>query len=250
LVGDRVKYLGYGETTRNSLGRLMQMRNRARLNFTIRTALSGLLIGGLIYHIGSSAIIDEMQSVRWQILALVIALLAGHVLIVTPRWASILRALGYRISSFTLVGSVFLGFLFNQLLPTAVGGDVIRAWRARQLGVPWSVAIHSVLFDRASAVLVVFVGASLLLPFAEPVAIHGGPLWIVGAAAAAVLIFLAVILILRRLNFGIPQLIAVQSAIVSLNWIYEQLTPFCTPRDREGDLIAPNLCGEPAIGSW
>jgi uncharacterized membrane protein YbhN (UPF0104 family) len=60
--------------------------------------------------------------------------------IVTPRWTIILAALGYRIKASLLVGSVFLGFLFNQLLPTAVGGDVLRALQARQLGVAFGKA--------------------------------------------------------------------------------------------------------------
>ena len=68
------------------------------------------------------------------------------------------------------MGSVFLGFLFNQVLPTAVGGDAYRVWRAKQLGVPLDVGIHSVLLDRAFGVLVVLAGTILLLPFASLVA--------------------------------------------------------------------------------
>src|SRR5436190_1580449 len=38
--------------------------------------------------------------------------------------------------------------VFNQVLPTAVGGDVVRAWRCHQLGPSLAVAIRSVLLDR------------------------------------------------------------------------------------------------------
>ena len=140
---------------------------RAYLNLALRAALSLLLVGALVYHIGSGAIVGQMRLVPWYILAHVILVLASHVAFVTPRWASILRGLGHNLPSLSLLGSVFVGFLFNQLLPTAVGGDVIRAWRARHLGVPWEMSIHSVLFDRASGVIVAVLGLLILIPFTQ-----------------------------------------------------------------------------------
>lgn len=188
---------------------------KTHLNLIIRAAVSLILVGALVYHIGSGAIISQMRAVPWQTLLIVIALLAGHVLIITPRWANILRALGYQLSSFALIGSVFLGFLFNQLLPTAVGGDVIRAWRAQQLGVPWDVSIHSVLFDRASGVVVVLLGALLLVGFADPMAKTDDVLWIIGAAVAAAILIVAVLGILRRLTTSFPALKPIQDIYAS-----------------------------------
>ena len=188
----------------------MQAPKKSVLTFIVRGALSLLLIGGLVYHIGSSAIIGQIQAMRWQIFALVVAILASHVLLVTPRWATILRGLGYPLSSFALVGSVYLGFLFNQVLPTAVGGDVLRAWRAQQIGVPWGVAIHSVLFDRASGLIVVLLGAFVLLPFADPNAVRSGLPWTIGSLAAGGLIAVAVIGTLGRMTVPLPMLGSVQ----------------------------------------
>jgi uncharacterized protein (TIRG00374 family) len=135
--------------------------------FFLRPVLSIALLGALAYSIGSAEIVSGMQTVRWDFLALVVAILASHVLFVTPRWASILSSLGYPLHSSSLIGSVFTGFLFNQVLPTGVGGDAFRVWRANQLGVPLEVGIHSVLLDRAAGVLVVLAGTAILLPFAR-----------------------------------------------------------------------------------
>ena len=143
-----------------------------KLGLIIRAALSIALIGWLAYHIGSREILTELGTVQWPVLVIVTLVLAASVVIVTPRWAIILAALSHPIKTSLLVGSVFLGFLFNQLLPTAVGGDVVRALRARQLGVPTEVAIHSVLLDRAAGLFVVLIGAIGLLPFANPVMVH------------------------------------------------------------------------------
>jgi uncharacterized protein (TIRG00374 family) len=126
------------------------------------------LIAALAYHIGSTAILARLGSVHWHTVALAVLALATSFLFVTPRWTLVLRAFGYRVRARRLAGSVLLGFLFNQLLPTAVGGEVVRVWRARQLGVPLDVAIYSVIVDRASGVFVAFAGAMLLLPLARP----------------------------------------------------------------------------------
>ena len=134
----------------------------------VRAVFSLALIGWLSYQIGTSQIIAEASKLRWQTLCLVTLLLAAtNILIITPRWAAILAALGFKIGSTALLGSVFLGFLFNQVLPTAVGGDLLRVWRVRELGVPLATAIHSVLLDRMSGIFVVFVGTIVLLPFAR-----------------------------------------------------------------------------------
>src|SRR5580704_1039271 len=56
-----------------------------------------------------------------------------------------------------------VGLFFNQVLPTGVGGDAIRAWRCRKLGIGLGPAIRSILLDRACGylVLVVIYAASL-----------------------------------------------------------------------------------------
>lgn len=158
-----------------------------RLGLAIRACLSIGVIAALAYNIGSKDIIAHFGAGVWPSLALATVILAISVLLVTPRWAMILSVLGCRASWRELYGSVFLGFLFNQLLPTAVGGDVFRAWRAKQLGATWEVAIHSVIFDRGTGVLISLIGAAILLPFAG---FHkGGSIleWIVGTTAALVL---------------------------------------------------------------
>jgi glycosyltransferase 2 family protein len=111
--------------------------------------------------------------------------LATSVLLVTPRWAIILSALGYKIPSASLLPSVFLGFLCNQVLPTGVGGDILRAWRTRQLGVPLNIGVYSVLLDRISGVFTVLVGTAVLVPFTAPLAARGGILWAAGAVVVS-----------------------------------------------------------------
>ena len=168
------------------IGNRVLTARKSKFWTVVRTILSVSLIAALAYHIGSSEIIGRLRTVSWETLAAATLVLATSVFFVTPRWAVILSVLGFRTSWRTLIGSVFLGFLFNQLLPTAVGGDVLRAWRAKQLGAPWETSIYSVLLDRATGVLISLLGAAALLPVAS---FHQGQTrleWVIAAAAGLV----------------------------------------------------------------
>lgn len=180
---------------------------KGKLGLLIRLVLSVGLIGGLACHIGSPDILAQVSRVHWQVVALAVLVLASSVLIITPRWTVILGALGYRIRWMALVSSVFLGFLFNQLLPTAVGGDVLRAWQVRTLGVPLDVAIHSVLLDRISGLIVVFIGVVLLVPFAGPLLAHSS----LSSVGAMLVIFVA------------------GAVGVACLWAFSRMPPFVSP---------------------
>ena len=70
-------------------------------------------------------------------------------IIQTERWRIILRAGKIRIR---LVGAwlnVMIGLCFNQVLPSSVGGDAIRVYNARSLGL--GIALRSILIDRLIA---------------------------------------------------------------------------------------------------
>jgi hypothetical protein len=64
----------------------------------------------------------------------------------------------------TLLKIVFVGAFFNQVLPTGVGGDAVRAWRCSRVGIALGAAIRSILLDRACGYLVLIVLYVLGLP--------------------------------------------------------------------------------------
>jgi glycosyltransferase 2 family protein len=96
------------------------------------------------------------------LLAALIALVAA-VLVVALRWHIILSAEVPSPGPGTLLKIVLVGGFFNQVLPTGIGGDAVRAWRCRKLGIGLGAAIRSILLDRACGymVLVAVYAASL-----------------------------------------------------------------------------------------
>jgi glycosyltransferase 2 family protein len=63
-----------------------------------------------------------------------------------------------------LVKLVLVGLFFNQVLPTGVGGDAVRAWRCRKLGIDLGAAIRSILLDRFCGYLVLVAVYAASLP--------------------------------------------------------------------------------------
>lgn len=121
------------------------------------------------------------------------ALLAG-IPINAVRWRMVLAAEGPPPRFSNLTKLLFVGLFFNQVLPTGIGGDAVRAWRCRRLGIALGAAVRSVLLDRVSgyAVMVAVYAASL------PVLLRvlSGP----GERAGVVAVFGATLLGL----FGLP----------------------------------------------
>ena len=60
---------------------------------------------------------------------------------------------------------MWIGYFFNQLLPTSVGGDGVRALRLYRSGMPTSMAVRVVLTERVFG----FIACTLLGVFAVPV---------------------------------------------------------------------------------
>jgi hypothetical protein len=85
-------------------------------------------------------------------------------LIVAFRWHVILAAEAKSPGPRTLLKIVFVGLFFNQVLPTGVGGDAVRAWRCSRVGIGLGAAIRSILLDRACGYLVLLVLYVLALP--------------------------------------------------------------------------------------
>jgi glycosyltransferase 2 family protein len=85
-------------------------------------------------------------------------------LILGLRWHLILSAASASPGPAILLKIVLVGFFFNQVLPTGVGGDAVRAWRCCKLGIGLGTAIRSILLDRACGYVVIVAVYTAALP--------------------------------------------------------------------------------------
>lgn len=100
------------------------------------------------------------------------------ILVSAWKWGLILRERGHPLAFRVLVHHYFVGLFFNNVLPTSVGGDAVRAWEATKDTGEVPEAMGSVVTERLIAGVALGVTAMLGLPFVETSATL---LWLVGA---------------------------------------------------------------------
>src|SRR5262249_27726825 len=130
---------------------------------------------------------DTFARIRlaWWLLA--VGLYALTQVVSSLRWQLFARPLGFRQSLWQFTGMYYVGMFFNLVLPTSVGGDMVRAWYldggARQRGR----AFLSVLADRGSGLLVLLTLACIGV-LASPPGLPAWVAWLVWGTAGAALV--------------------------------------------------------------
>jgi uncharacterized membrane protein YbhN (UPF0104 family) len=149
-------------------------------------AISAVLLGGIAWYTDWDKVGQAFAHLGfgWWFAALAAYVLAQAVS--TRRWQLLAEPLGFCRPYRQLHGIYYIGMYFNLVLPTSIGGDVVRAWyldgrRGRRVA-----SFLSVLLDRLSGLAVLLVLAVLGVVL-SPVALPAWVRWSVwGAAAAAV----------------------------------------------------------------
>ena len=103
------------------------------------------------------------------------------------RWKLLARPFGFVASVAKFTEYYFVGMYFNLMLPTAVGGDVVRAWCLNGSQGRLRAAITTVFLDRVSGLLVLIVLACAGVAF-SPIELPSWIAWFVwGTAGISVL---------------------------------------------------------------
>ena len=118
------------------------------LLFVLKAAITLGLIWVVLSNIDMADTLERVRSVSLAVAVGVLALLLGLALLSIMRWQIVMRQFG-GVLPFRLTARLFFeGLFFNQALPSTVGGDGVRIYRAFRAGLPLSAAINSVVVDR------------------------------------------------------------------------------------------------------
>jgi uncharacterized membrane protein YbhN (UPF0104 family) len=138
------------------------------VNKLLRFGVTGLLL----YWVGSRTDWEKVRvafaglDVRYW-LGAVGVLIAAQV-VSAARWRIFARQLGLERSLAQLTGFYFIGMYFNLLLPTSVGGDVVRAWYLNGGSGKKLRSVAAVLLDRINGVIVLVLVACTAAFLAPP----------------------------------------------------------------------------------
>jgi uncharacterized protein (TIRG00374 family) len=137
---------------------------RKHLSTLLKVAIS---VAGLVYvflKVPFSDLQAELVNIRWFWVAVVLALMLIGLAVRAFRWLLLLRGLGATIQFKRLLELYFVGAFFNTFLPSGFGGDVVRVLEVSQ-DVPSNIAAGTVIVDRLTGLLMLFVMALIALPF-------------------------------------------------------------------------------------
>ncbi len=95
----------------------------------------------------------------------------------TLRWQTVLAANNTHLKFSALLRIVFIGYFFNQTLPSSVGGDALRIWCARRAGVSLGGALRSVLVDRGMTLVALLLMTAASLPWLYPLVTEPAARW-------------------------------------------------------------------------
>ncbi len=147
---------------------------RSARAFWWRALASLLALGAVLWLVDVRKVASSFAlDARYALAALLVALL--QFLLLAARWRSIARALGLPLAYRTALAEYFLSALVNQLVPSGIAGDALRAARHAQQVTRDSGqreharAVLALLLDRASGQVALWAFALATLPSWWPV---------------------------------------------------------------------------------
>ena len=84
------------------------------------------------------------------------------------RWNTLLDFMNYSPGVFACFKNIWAGEIFNQALPSTIGGDIFRAYALHEKSMPLSLAIKSIIIDR----LLGLIGLVFLILVCAPLSLY------------------------------------------------------------------------------
>jgi len=145
-------------------------KNKKTILIIVRVVISVSLI---VYLIGTQFkdpqnILDILKTANIYLLLLSLSTHIFGIWITAVRWKTLLDTQKAGLGARTLIVSVLIGFFFNNFLPTAIGGDVFRAYDASKKGkIALGTSASIILVERFSGIVCagVYAIAALFLGF-------------------------------------------------------------------------------------
>ncbi len=175
--------------------------NKKWLALALKFLVSGALIWFLLSKIDIGAAKERIADADPGMLLLAILIFLFQLIICVFRWRAALAAIEAFLSFVDALKIYYIGVFFNQTLPSSVGGDAVRIYKAYRAGIGLRGAVNGVMLERAGTVVALVLVVLATQPFFLPRVGEEVAKWI---APVAVLIFLgalaglAVLMVLDR----------------------------------------------------
>lgn len=134
------------------------------LSTAAKAAITLLLLALLFRKIDFAATLQHLRDITPLTAFMGLAILFAALALGTVRWKIILRSMDQQFTARSLFGLNLIGQFFNQVLPSAIGGDGMRVWLLYRHGCSFARAFNSILIDRAAGFVVLVIMSIYGLP--------------------------------------------------------------------------------------
>jgi uncharacterized protein (TIRG00374 family) len=179
--------------------------------FAVKLVLTGGILLFVLRQVDLAALRGSFAAMNWPLLAvgllqmLIIPFLGG------VRWKLVLAAMRAEGHTWPLSRLFWISMLFGQVLPSTVGGDVVRVFMMWRSGTSLRVAFNSVALERASMLLTLVGFVALQLPFLASRVVMAQLIWIAPVLLIAGIVGLIVLMSADRFLKYLPDLRVVRA---------------------------------------
>lgn len=170
----------------------------------LRLGVSSLLLGWIAWHTDWVRVAGAFRTLRIEYWLGAVLLLVLTQVVSACRWYAFARALHFHRTISQLTGFYFIGMWFSLMLPTSVGGDVVRAWYLDAGSGRKLAAFGAVFLDRLNGVLVLLAMACVAVAV-SPLALPPWMAWSVWGFAGCVALGLLALPLLARIPWLSPR---------------------------------------------
>lgn len=169
------------------------------LGLALKFTISALLFGFLLGKIDFEKVLAQVVNASPLFIFAATLVLIFQLVLNTFRWGVVLQALNGSLGFLRTFKIVYIGTFFNQTLPSSVGGDAVRVYKAYKAGLSLSKSLNGVMLERVATVL----GLMLLVVAFQPFLlnrINGAvPAWVFPSFSALGILGTGFLMLLDRL---------------------------------------------------
>lgn len=165
----------------------MKIKTRKKL-VVVKAAISAAFFFILFSFVQSNELASVFAGVDWYYLTLSFVLAFVMLMVSCMKWKVLLDASGKQLRFSLLMRIYLVGYFFSNLLPSTVGGDLIRSFYAGRLIENQAYAAASVFLERVTGMLFLLV-LVIVAPLMQP-ELYQSPFVFIPAIAAALLLSL------------------------------------------------------------
>ena len=177
--------------------------SKKHLVLALKFGVSGVLFWYLLrYKVDLGAAKARLIEVEIDMVFLAVGILLVQAAVCVKRWGAVLEAIREPLGFIKALKLFLIGSFFSQALPSSVGGDAVRVYKAYHGGLSLSGAVNGVMLERAAAVVVIVPLIAILMPFFLTRIDEQAGAWIVSTLvpfAVAAVGGLALLMVLDRL---------------------------------------------------